>query len=308
MNELDFLDALNDIDDDILLKAKEPLPLKPRVSAVFAKLGVAAAVICLLSISVMAVSFGVRIMSSDSRVPIAEHFLWGFFAPSSKVTTVDYSLSAQKIDLPTQWSDALKEEWNSFGYDHTYFRGTDLKDSEGKRIDYGGISGVEKLLGISLVSSPEMEAVCNSAFVKLVITDPERAAAELSRGGEITPDGLEVYFPFLTRGSESTNARIIDYCGLYVYIPLTDSFVNTYKSHVVLSAVGDQDLKEEKYVSQEGIETALLFNTQSTGEAMKAYAAWESRGNGYLLEMKTYNDVTAEPAEWIRTYLKHLEE
>lgn len=308
MNETEFLRVLNDIDDDLILNAKEPLAPKPHVPAILAKMGVAAAIICLLSISVMAVSFGVRIMGSDSRVPIGDNFLWGIFSPSSKVTTVDYSLGAQKADLPAQWIQALTEAWNSFGYDHKYFKGMDLRDKEGNRIDYGTITKVEELLGLPLVSSPEIETACRSAFVKLVITDPERATAELENRGEITPDGIEIYLPFPTENGGELDSQIVDYCGLYLYIPLTDSFVNNYKSHVVLSGAGDQDLREQKYVSRGGVETILLANTQSREESMKAYAAWECRGIGYLLEMKTYAGVTAEPVGLILPYLENLEE
>lgn len=309
MNEMDLYGAFTDIEDDLLLDAKKPIKYRHGIPTVIRKIGAVAAVLCLLSVSAMAVSFGVRIMESEERVPIGHFSFMGMFAPSSKITTVDYSLEAQKIDLPKAWEENLTEEWERFAYDHRYFKGVDLRDQEGKRINFHGISEIKEALGLSVVSSAEMGKVVKSAFVKLVVTDPERAGKEFADRGEITPDGIEIYFPFETVKGGKLDPQTVDYCGLYLYIPLTESFADQYRSHVVLSGVGNQDLKEEKYVSEGGVEVALLSNTISKEEPMQVYAAWEHEGIGYLLEMRTYmaTEPDKEPVDMILPYLEHLE-
>ena len=308
MNELDFLKALNDVDDDLILDAKKPIRAKNRIPSLLGKIGVAAAILCLLSVTVMAVSFSVRIIGSDQRVPIHEGYYMGIFTPSSKVTTVDYALETQKIKIPAQWSEALTEEWKNFGYDYKYFNGIDLREEDGSRIDFGGISLLEELLELRFVSSPELDRAVRSSYVSLVITDRERASLELREEGRISPDGLRIYLPFRIDGQGSPNPDVVEYCGLNIFIPLTDSFAEEYRSHVVLSGDGNQDLKERKALSQGKVESVILANTQSQDEPMKAFAAWEHEGIGYLLEMKTYYCVTADPAEIIMPYLANLED
>ena len=308
MNELDFLKALNDVEDDLILDAKKPIGAKKHLPSFLGKLGVAAAILCLLSVTVMAVSFSVRIIGSDQRVPIHEGYYMGIFTPSSKVITVDYSLEVQDLQLPTQWIDDLTAEWKAFGYDYSYFQGIDLRNARGSRMDFGSISALENLLGISLVSSPELDEAFRSAYVSLVITDWERASAELREEGRIYPDGLRVYLPLMVENQGKLSSDVVEYCGLNIFIPLTDSFTESYRSHVILSGDGEQDLTQSSYTSPTGIQTHVLANKQSRSDPMKAYGAWEHKGVGYLLEMKTHYNTTADPAAIIMPYFENLED
>ncbi len=307
MNEFDFLEALNDMDDDLILNAKKPVPKKPPIPALLAKVAVAAAILCMLSLSVMAVSFSIRILSSEDRVPIHEFFFGGIYSPTSKVTTVDYNLKRQEIKLPAQWIATLTEAWEAFGYDHSYFKGVDLKSPWGSRINFGRFPQLEELLDMDLVSSPEIEETVRGSFVTLVITDPGRATEEYNREGQITPDGLVIYLPFRTGGANGLSSETVQYCGIHIYVPITESFADSYRSHVVLSGVGDQDLQESKHCSQGGIEAILLANTPGTAEEpLRAFAAWEQAGIGYLLELKTRASTTTDPAQVIQPYLTNL--
>lgn len=310
MNELEFLDVLNEIDDELILDAKKPLKARSAKASMFAKFAVAAAVICLLSLTVFAVSFSVRVWNSNRRVPIYDTFPYdmGVFSPSSKVVTVDYSLQAQNIQLPTQWVEDLTEQWKAFEYDYTYFHGIDLRDEIGSRMNFGGISALEHLLGISLVSSPELEESFRGAYVSLVITDWERASTELREEGKVYPDGVRVYLPLSIGGQGKLPSEVVEYCCLNIYIPLTDSFAESYRSHAILSGDGEQDLKQSRYTSPAGIQTHVLANEQSSAEPMKAYGAWEYKGIGYLLEMKTHFDTTADPTAMIIPYFENLED
>ncbi len=307
MNELEFLEALNDLEDHLILDAKKPVAKKPPIPALLAKTAVAAAIVCMLSVTVMAVSFSIRILSSEDRVPIHDYFFNGVYTPTSKVTTVDYDLQRQKLALPPQWTDTLTEAWETFGYDHAYFRTVDIRTATGGRMDFGGISPLEELLDVELVSSPEIEEAVGGSFVTLVITDLHRATEEYERKGQISPDGLVIYLPFQTGGG-GLSSEAVQYCGIHIYIPLTESFAHSYRSHVVLSGVGDQDLQGSKHLSRGGIETVLLTNTPGTAEeSLRAFAAWEQGGIGYLLELKTRSSTTAAPARLILPYLTNLE-
>lgn len=308
MDELNFIQALTDIEDDLILYAKKPVTPKRSISSLFGKIGVAAALLCLLSVTVMAVSFSVWVLSSDHRVPILEAYYMGVFTPSSKVTTVNFDLEAREITIPQRWTEDLTAAWNIFGYDHKYFKGIDLKEKDGSRIDFGSIAQIERLLRLGLVSSPEIDGATGSAFVSLVIVDSERTSREWERKGTVTPDGIRIYLPFRLDGQIGLNDDVIEYCGLHIFIPLTESFATEYRSHVVLSGDGSQDLQERKILSQGGIETVLLANNRSEYEATKAFAAWEYQGVGYLLEMKTHDSVTADPGEIIMPYLTNLED
>ncbi|MBR6825100.1 MAG: hypothetical protein IKM59_00995 [Oscillospiraceae bacterium] len=309
MNELEFLEVLNDIEDDLILNAKKPVPKKSPVPALLAKVAVVAAILCMLSLSVMAVSFSIRVLRSEDRVPIHEFFLGGIFAPTSKVTTVDYDLQPQRIRLPSQWIDTLTEGWETFGYDYRYFRTQDLKSPTGSRMDFGGVSQLEELLGVELVSSPELDEAVRGAYVTMVITDSHRAIEEYERKKQITPDGLVIYLPFRTGKTEGLSAETVRYCGIHIYLPITESFADSYQSHVVLSGVGDQDLQKRDYRSRGNIDTVLLTNTPSAAEdPLKTFAAWEYRGVGYLLELKTHHSTCTDPVQLILPYLEHLED
>ena len=308
MNEFDFLEALNDIEDDLILNAKKPVPKKPPIPALLAKIAVAAAILCMLSLSVMAVSFSIRILRSEDRVPIHEFFFGGIYAPTSKVTTVDYDLEPREVTLPPQWIHTLTEAWETFGYDHKHFKTVDLKTPTGSRMNFGSLSQLEQLLDVDLVSSSELEEALRETFVTLVITDPYRATEEYERKGQITPDGLMIYLPFRTGGANGLSSETVQYCGIHIYIPLTESFADSYRSHVVLSGVGEQDLQESKHLSQGGIETVLLTNTPGIAEEpLRTFAAWEQEGIGYLLELKTRASATTDPAQLILPYLSNIE-
>ena len=308
MNEFDFLEALNDIEDDLILNAKKPVPKKPPVPALLAKIAVAAAILCMLSLSVMAVSFSIRILRSEDRVPIHDFIFGGIFAPTSKVTTVDYDLEPREVTLPPQWIDSLTEAWETFGYDHKHFKTVDLKTPAGSRMNFGSLTQLERLLDVDLVSSPELEEALRGTFVTLVITDPVGATEEYERRGSITPDGLVIYLPFKTGGTAGLSSEEVQYCGIHIYLPVTESFADSYRSHVVLSGVGEQDLQESKHQSRGGIETVLLTNTPGIAEEpLRTFAAWEQDGIGYLLELKTHASTTTDPTQLILPYLSNIE-
>ena len=307
MNSIDFLKELNEIDDDLLMNAEVPPARKPHLHRIGVNAVVVALVLCLMSVTVAAVTISIRIFTSEDTVPNYENYHLGFFHVNSKVTTIEYELYPQEIEIPLQWENALTDAWRGFGYTYNHFTGIDLKDNDGKRTNYGGITQLEQLLGIQLVSSEELELVTQGAYVTLAVTDQNRAAEQFRSEGIVSPDGIIIYLPFLRNAQTGLNPEIVDYCGLSIFIPLTDSFADQYASHCVLSSAYKQDLTQNRFFSCDDIEIVLLENTVQDEDPLSGYAAWEYDGVGYLIELKTNWDVETLPSNLLTPYLENLE-
>lgn len=311
MKSIDFLKELNEIDDDLLMDAE--LPLKRKSHIPFGRIGVHAAlivlVLCLIPATVIAVTIGVRILVSQEEIPnYSDYLVGGFIHIDSKVTTIEYELTPQRIEVPLQWEEKLTEAWKGFPYEYSNFTGIDLKDSNGRRLNFGSIGEIEKLLEINLTSSRELEKITQGAYVTLIITDPDRAAAQLRSEGIVTPDGILVYLPFLNHKEMGLNPNVVDYCGLQIFIPLTESFVELYAVHCVLSGVNKQELAQSRFYSSGNVEVILLENHwQEEYDAPRSYAAWEQNGIGYLVELKCTVDTKASPGELLIPYLENME-
>lgn len=323
MNSFEFLEELSGIDDDLILNAQTVPPKRQAMPKFSLRIAAVLAIIILLPLSVAAVTVSVRILTSGSEVT---NYLIDQYTIRSKVTTIEYDLHPQKAKIPLQWTQELTEAWKTFGYDHSYFTGIDLKDGENRR-NFGGIQQLEQLLGIPLVSSPELEAVTSGAYVTLAVTDQARAAAQFQSEGMVSPDGLMIYLPFRLSPETGLDQRLVEYCGLRVFVPLTDSFAKEYASHAVLSSVRKQDLQQTKLVSSGDIEIIMLENTIeegipisgiapwenesgyiSNGDSISGFAAWEKNGIGYLVEFRTYLNVEVVPSQLLTPYLEHLED
>lgn len=312
MKSIDFLKELNEIDDDLLMNAE--LPPKRKAPIPFSRIGIKAAVIalllCLIPATVIAVTIGVRILVSQEEIPnYGDYLMGGIIQIDSKVTTIEYELAPHSIEVPLQWEEKLTEAWKGFPYDHSNFSGIDLKDAEGRRTNFGSIREIEKLLGLTLTSSSELEQITQGAFITLIMTDQDRAAAQLRTEGIVSPDGILVYFPFRNGLETGLGPDVVDYCGLQVFISLTESFADQYAEHCVMSSVNEQDFAQSSFFSSGNIEVILLENSwQDDLDAPRGYAAWEQNGIGYLVELKCSADVKTSPGELLRPYLENLEE
>ncbi len=307
MNSIDFLKELNEIDDDLLMKAELPPVRKPCIRRIGLNAVVVALVLCLMSVTAAAVTISIRVFTSEDTVPNYENYHFGFFHVNSKVTTIEYELSPQEIEIPLQWENALTDAWKGFGYSYDHFTGIDLKGNDGKRTNYGGIAQLEQLLGIRLVSSEELELVTQGAYVTLAVTDQKRAAEQFRSEGSVSPDGIIIYLPFLRNAQTGLDPEIVDFCGLSIFIPLTDAFADLYTSHAVLSSAYQQDLTQKRIMSSKDVEIVMLQNTVQDGDVLSAYAAWEQAGIGYLVEMKTNWGAETLPSDILTPYLENLE-
>ena len=117
MNEIDFMRALTEIDDEFLLEAE--LPPKKKSHIPFQKIGVHALLIvlilCLIPATVFAVTIGVRILVSPEEIPnYSDYLIGGFLHIDSKVTTIEYELAPQAIEIPLQWEENLTDARKGF--------------------------------------------------------------------------------------------------------------------------------------------------------------------------------------------------
>ena len=311
MNSIDFLKELNEIDDELLMNAE--LPPKRKMPVPFYNLGIKAAVIvlllCLIPATVIAVTIGVKILVSQEEIPnYGDYMLGGIVSVESKVTTIEYGLSPQRIEVPLQWEERLTEAWKGFPYSYDNFKGIDLKDTQGNRINLGGIAEIEKLLGTTLTASDELAQITQGSYVTLIVTDQQRAEAQLRREGIVSPDGILVYLPFRNDRETGLGPEVVDFCGLRIFIPITESFAEQYAEHCVMSSINKQELAQSGFFSSGNIEVILLENRwQDEWDAPRGYAAWEQHGIGYLVELKCSADVKTSPGELLRPYLENLE-
>lgn len=301
MNELEFLEVLNSIDDDLILNAQTIPGRKYPLSRFGLRSAVLAAVLCLLTASVAAVTIGVRIWTGSEQVVHFEHDFGGLIPFTSRVTTIEYDLQPRSIQLPLQWTQELTGAWKSFGYSYDHFNGVDLRNDDGRRIDFGGVPRLEQLLGLDFISGELLDQAAPQSYVTLAVTAPERCAQQLRREGMVTPDGVVIYLPL------QIDSEDIDYCGLSIFLPLTDSFAQYYASHAVLSSVYNQELRQSTLYSGE-LEIVILENTPGEEDPLSGFAAWEHGGIGYLIEIKTTRDCAASSMELLTPYLNDLEE
>lgn len=295
MNAFEFLEEMNGIDEELILNAQTvPRRAMRRIGL---RAAVLAAALCLLTVSVAAVTIGVRIWTGNEQVVHFEHDFGGLFPFTSKVATIEYDLHPQNTRLPLGWQQELTVAWKSFGYSHEHFSGIDLRTDDGRRVNFGGISELERLFDLELHCNERLRRTAERSFLTLAVTDSDRCADQLRNEGTVTPDGLVVYLPI------DSDREDIDYCGLSIYIPLTESFAQIYSSHAVLSSVYMQDLKQTTVA-----DAILLVNEAGEGDPMSGFAAWESGGIGYLLELKTTADADLDVVELLTPYLTETEE
>ena len=307
MNSFDFFEAMTDIDDDLIMNAQFT-PRKKRHTRHFSlRIAVAAVVICLTVLTATAITIGVRILNSNDVAVNYENFPMFSLAVNSNVKIIEYQLHTQDVKLPLQWEESLTNAWKGFGYSYEHFSGIHLQDNSGSRINFGSIADLEQLLGISLVYSKDLESITKGAYVTLAVTDHVRAAEQFRTEGVVTPDGLIIYLPFLCNEQNGFDSDIVDYCGLNIFVPLTDSFADKYATRPVLSSVYKQDLTQTSLIADGNIEITLLENTVQDDSPLSGYAAWEHNGVGYLIEIKTNWSVNMRPGQILTPYLKTLE-
>lgn len=310
MNSIDFLKELNEIDDDILMNAELPPKRKNHIYRIGVNAVVIALLLLLMPVTVLALVIGVRTQVSKEEFPnYGDYLMGGLISVESKVTTIEYELSPHNIEIPLQWEEKLTDAWKEFPYDYDNFTGVNLKDTEGRRINFGGIKQIEELLGISLTDSKELERITIGAYATLIVTDYERAKMQFRTEGTVTPDGILVYLPFSNDEENGLGPDMVDYLGLQIFIPLTESFVDKYAEYCVMSSVNKQNLIQSSFLSSGNIEVILLENRwHEEFDAPRGYAAWEQDGVGYLVELKCTVDMKESPGELIRPYLEKLEE
>lgn len=305
MNEWDMLQALSDLDDALLQDA--PPRQTPRR---LVRIAMLAAIVALLAGTVLAVSVGVRVLYGKDTVRLEDI---GLSLPrGQQVETLEYytadiefSLQTADLTLPDEAVGVLTDAWRDFSYDHSYFTGAKLTDAVGKRLDLGSVAGAEAYFGVRLMHSAPMDALICGAYATLVVSDIDRAEKEFAETGRVTPDGVELYFPF-RRGEDALNAAVVREGGLTVYLAITPQFIEQEGVQRVYSYEKEGALHESGLLTAAGKSILLLENDPQKGYNGFGCAAWCENGVGYSAEVHTNSRANTPPLTLLTPLLDEL--
>lgn len=307
MNEWDILQALSDLDDDLLQDA--PQRQTPRR---LVRIAMAAAIVALLASTVLAVSVGVRVLHGKNTVRLEDI---GLSLPRGQqvealeyyTADIEFSLQTVTLTLPEEAVTALTEAWRDFSYDHSYFTGAKLTDAAGKRLDLGSVAGAEAYFGVRLMHSAPMDELICGAYATLVVSDIARAEKEFAETGRVTPDGVELYFPFRRgEGEDALDPAVAREGGLTVYLALTPEFAQQEGVQRVYSYEKEGALHESGLLTAAGKSILLLENAPQKGYHGFGCAAWCENGVGYFAEVHTSSNTNTPPLTLLTPLLDEL--
>lgn len=307
MNEWDMLQALSDLDDD-LLQDMPQLETPRRL----VRIAMVAAIVALLAGTVLAVSVGVRVLYGKDTVKLEDIGLslpQGQQVEALEYYTADIQFSLQTADLtlPDEAVGVLTDAWRDFSYDHSYFTGAKLTDAVGKRLDLGSVAGAEAYFGIRLMHSAPMDELICGAYATLVVSDIDRAEKEFAETGRVTPDGVELYFSFRRgEGEDALNAAVVREGGLTVYLAITPQFIGQEGVQRVYSYEKEGALHESGLLTAAGKSVLLLENDPQKGYNGFGCAAWCENGVGYYAEVHTNSHANIPPLTLLTPLLDEL--
>ncbi len=311
MREEVLWNALTEIDEDMILEAGQTPDRKTHSSRLALRIALIAAVLSVLSLTVAGLSIGILYYSDTEPETMAMEYYPGFFlSGESYGATVKFDMEAHNIVLPGDWLAALREAWDSFPYEKTYFTGVELRKITGERRNFHSLSALEELLDIPLVSSPEIDAATIGVFGELVICDPVEKEKNCKEGADLTPDGILIYVTLDPRELEDRAGRLTEYFTLKLYIPLSRSFEEAYGSLSIQPEADGGRFRGTTVNSEGGIQTAVLESTWESeySQFYSAYGLWEHKGIAYVLEVAlALGDPLSDP-ELLQPYIIRLEE
>lgn len=303
--------ALTQIDEDLILDARK-LPETPqRSNRLAVRIAILAAALSLLSLTVAGFSLGIYLYSHNRPTVFLENITGFTLLPrESYGSTICYELQVRRISLPEDWIQELTEARKGFDYEYQHFAGIPLRESTGRRRNFGSLAALEKLLDIPLVSSPQLDAVTTGVFVELLICDPEGKQAEFKNCGQLSPDGLRIDVALNPDELGEQAGRRPEEFHLTIYVPLTAAFARDY-SLLDLQPEADKSYFSHTTIENKGdFAVTLLESVWETEyeDIFTAYGVWNHEGMGYLLEShfplgpKLHNKGLLQP------YLRELEE
>ncbi len=311
MKEEKLWNALTDIDEDMILEAGQIPDRRIHSNRLALRIALIAAVLSLLSLTVAGLSIGILYYSDTEPETMEMEYYPGFsLSGESYGATVRFDMEPRDIVLPEDWLAALREAWDSFPYEKAYFTGVELREATGERRNFQSLWDLEELLGIPLVSSPELDAATIGVFGELVICDPVEKERKCKEGEDLTPDGILIYVTLDPGELEDRAGRLAEYFTLKLYIPLSRSFCEAYESLTIQPEADGGRFRGTTVNSEGGIQTAVLESIwESTySQFYSAYGLWEHKGIAYVLEtVLALGDPLSEP-ELLQPYIIRLEE
>ncbi len=307
MNEWDLFQELSELDEELVLAAEKTPDRKNLLHRGGLRAALIAAIIALLVGTALAVHLGVSVSHGEKTVPLKNI---GLSLPEGEETEkLTYYTANIRFDMmPTEITNAdltsaLTQAWQQKSDLSSY----PLLEENGHRINLGTISGAEKFLGIELIDSPELEPMIRGAYVTLLVTDPERAREQYAREGEVSPDGIELYFSFRRGIGDVFDARQVLECGLTVYIALTEDFARSKNVLRLYSYEKEGAFRESGLLTDKGNSLLLLENSPRKGYCAVGYAAWCEKGIAYFAVVKCSPNAFCAPLSLLTPLLETLQ-
>ncbi len=299
MNAWDLFEALNEVEAGQF----EMQPPKKTNKAPLRLILLAASIVLFVGTAV-AVGLGAHVRFESQTVELHGVCLMEDDGKSTHSMTyhtahVSLEMSTVRLCATEELSRNLTGQWQA----DPSLKTASLLTEQGARRNLGSVAEAEAFFGIELLESAELERLVRGVFVTMVISESQRAEKEYEASRRITPDGLIVYFSLRREKSPDLDATLVSESGITVYIALTQAFLESESERHLYSHEREGRFCESGLLTSSGKSLLLLENTPEEGFCRSAYAAWCSKGLGYLAHIKTYPDSYATPLSLLAPFL-----
>ena len=275
MNEWDILQALSQLDDDLILM---PKPAKKSKVSQIRKIALIAAAMLLLAGMALAVGLGVRVQHGEELIELEGISLNGDAKGGQSYYTakIEYDICPMQVKNQDLLQQALLEAKN--------VGSIDLKNADGSRLRFATISEAEAFFGINLMQSAELNELVRGVYVSV------SAPSEL------------VLYVSLKR--EQIDTQAVSECGITIYIALSAEAEHT---KCIYSHEKEGKFKESGMLTEQKDSILLLENSPIDGYAQTGYAAWCDNGIAYLAHITVYPDSYATPLALLTPILSRIQ-
>ncbi len=289
MNEWDILEALGDIDSQLL---STPKPKKKHLGKKSRYIVLAAAAMMLLAGIALAATTGVRAKYGEKMIRLQGVSLDEDECAEQMYHTarVEFDLLCNEVKNMSWLSEQLTKAWESHEHEKSEFYSVDLMTDSGERLCFASIGEAESFFGIDLMQSAELEECIRGVYASLAVTQTERAALEFSESNKVSPDALLLYCSF-ERGNGTNHAfdgELVSQGGIEILVALQKNFAEHENIKYLYSHEKEGAFRESGMLTQQGGAILLLENEPCEGYAQTGYAAWCENGIGYLAHVKLY--------------------
>ena len=282
MTEFQIFKELTELDEDLLSQAITES--RPRHAVrVVSRLPLVAAILFLMAATACAVGLKLSVHFMDRPIERGGFTLtqkpgYGIVLEEGSYTAeLDYHLSPVEPQNSELLADALTAAWEQWDFGSAHFTGTWLLDESGARQRFDGLAEAGEALGLPLTRSEALDETDGPCFVRLLIADPEEAAAAYAKTGKITPAALILEDALSLEGGES---------GLSVFIALRDKLPPSFQLRELQFLHQEGAPKEQRFQAENGPELILLQTGAEDEEYNSCAVVWCEKGIGYLAVLR----------------------